>query len=228
MAVITINGQIGSAVELGRELASRLGYAYVDRQVLVETSRRTGASEAVLAAQESRRWTAGQRLRSRLESAFSRGGAGLALNDPMLAGWWDFMGVPYPRLDTALDSVPARSYLQVVSAVIRDMADEGNAVIVGRASNIILKGWPASLHVRTVAPAGVRAETIMRRERLDRAQAERFVQEQEAARVSYYQRLFKADEADSLLYDMVLNIGALGVLRAAGIVQTALPAGAGS
>ena len=43
MTIVTINGQRGSgAPEIGMEVARRLQYAYVDRQVLGEAAKRLG------------------------------------------------------------------------------------------------------------------------------------------------------------------------------------------
>jgi hypothetical protein len=222
MAVITVNGQIGCAVELGREVADRLNAEYVDRQVLVEAGRRVHATEAALAAQEVRRWNTADRLRAHLEAAFTRGGSNMAVNDPLLLGWWEFIGLPYPR--TEAESVPARLYLEVVSAVIQDVAVGGNAVIVGRASNLVLRDRQDVLHVRTVAPEPYRVTTVMGRQGIDRPQAERYVQEQEAARIKYYQRFFRTDEDDALTYHLVLNVGALGINRSAALVLQAAAA----
>ena len=54
MAIVTINGQRGSgAPEIGMEVAARLSYTYLDRQVLGEAAKRLGTTEDVLEAKES-------------------------------------------------------------------------------------------------------------------------------------------------------------------------------
>ena len=225
MAVITINGQIGSAVEVGQEAARRLNASYIDRQVLAAASRRMGASEAAVAMREARGWTRRERLRSYLEQSFRRAGSAETGMDPLVSGGWNsFLGLPYPEELARLNDVDPLNdqiYFQVVSSVIQEAANEGNAVILGRASNLVLKDRPGVLHVRTVAPLAFRVETIMKREGLDRTQAERFVHSQEEARTAYYQRFFKADAHDDLFYDLVVNTGTLGVDAAAEVIVRA-------
>ncbi len=217
MAVITINGQIGCAVEIGQEAARRLKIDYVDRQVLAEAGRRVGASADVLAIQEGRPWTRMGRVSEVLERAFIHSGP-MGAESMSPTEWEAFMSVPYPMTAERVDD---KVYFDVVSAAIRDLANHGNVVIVGRAGNMVLHDMRGALHVRTVAPMAFRVAAIMKRMGLEEGDAEAYVTAQENARVSYYRRFYKVDPNDPLLYDLVVNVGTLGVEGGADIIARA-------
>ena len=82
MTIVTINGQRGSgAPEIGMEVASRLQYAYVDRQVLGEAAKRLGTTEEALEEKELSALT-GSRILRALTRIINRMGASGAIGDP--------------------------------------------------------------------------------------------------------------------------------------------------
>ena len=114
-----------------------------------------------------------------------------------------------------------KRFIEVTSAVIKDLAQGGNVVIVGRGGNIILKDTPNVLHVDVIAPKDHRIRTIMEREHLEANEAEKFVDQQEEARNAFFNRFFKANPLDATLYHMILNMADLRLDTAAQIVAHA-------
>ena len=83
MAVITINGQIGTgAPEISSEVARLLGIDYVDRLILAEAAKRLGATVEALAEREQRPLTRGDRIARFLQSALERSAAAGTGGDP--------------------------------------------------------------------------------------------------------------------------------------------------
>ena len=80
-------------------------------------------------------------------------------------------------LFTDYQDVEDLPHAQVIEQLICDAARSGNAVIVGRGGAFILRDEPRTLHVHTYAALSRRVETAMRRHGLERAAAERLVQE---------------------------------------------------
>src|SRR5215831_12464607 len=63
MAVVTISSEMGSgAPEIGRALAQRLDFRFIDREVITEAARRYGLHEAKLADLDERKPSLFQRL----------------------------------------------------------------------------------------------------------------------------------------------------------------------
>ena len=226
MPVVTINGQIGCAVEVGVEVAQRLGIPFVDRVVLAEAGKRLGVPVEALEEEERRIGSLRQRLAKLLDSAL-RGASQMDLGDP--AGYFSsLLERPYPEGAKGSEH-QARGLTDIVSEVIRDLSAEGNVVIVGRAGNIVLRDAPGSLHVRTVAPLEFRIATIVARQRLEEEAAAAFVEEEEDARIAYFRRFFGEDPNNPLLYDLVVNLGTLGVPAAAQLIaETATLVAAGA
>jgi len=106
-------------------------------------------------------------------------------------------------------------------SVIWGLAKQGNAVIVGRGANWFLS--PRSgVRVRTIAPREVRTEAQARASAIDRAAAERMIDEDDRRRAEFVRQVHGQDIEDPEGYDLILNLGALDLDTAQEIVLTAL------
>jgi len=117
----------------------------------------------------------------------------------------------------------SQSYVKAVKRVIEDLAAEGDVVIVGRGGQAILRGRPDVLHVRLVAPAGLRAERLAQRHQISLEGAQAQVEARDRYRRNYLKRFYYIDWDDPELYDMILSTARLTPEEAARqIVQAAL------
>ncbi len=235
MTVITLNGQLGGAArEVGQEVARLLDIDYVDRVLLAEAAKRVGAPIAALEEKEEEDQSLGSRLTRLVQIAFERSAYSGNGGDPFFGTGVDtLLARPYPEGEgdeetAAVAAAPTRliddtQFFHVLSDVMKDLAKEGNVVIMGRGGNMVLKDVPGALHVGVVAPIEFRIDTAMRRNSMDRADAERYVMVEERARVSFYRRHFKAHPDDPHLYHVMVNPATLGIERAAKLVAQAVP-----
>ena len=235
MTVITLNGQLGGAArEVGQEVARLLDIDYVDRVLLAEAAKRVGAPIAALEEKEEEDQSLGSRLTRLVQIAFERSAYSGNGGDPFFGTGVDtLLARPYPEGEgdeetAAVAAAPTRliddtQFFHVLSDVMKDLAKEGNVVIMGRGGNMVLKDVPGALHVGVVAPIDFRIDTAMRRNSMDRADAERYVMVEERARVSFYRRHFKAHPDDPHLYHVMVNPATLGIERAAKLVSQAVP-----
>ncbi|MCJ7739677.1 MAG: cytidylate kinase-like family protein [Anaerolineae bacterium] len=111
-----------------------------------------------------------------------------------------------------------RAYLQSVRQVIEQLAAEGNVIIVGRAGQIILRGYPDVLHVRITAPLALRVERIAARHTITSAAAKARVESSDRARTTYVQRHYQVDWNDPKLYDLVINTETIPVQLARDLI----------
>ena len=95
------------------------------------------------------------------------------------------------------------------------MPSGGDVVLVGRGANLLLKLVPGVLRVRTVAPLELRAQRIANAEGLELDKARRLATVVDQQRKGYIARIFGADWASPLNYDLVLNMGRLSLEQAA-------------
>ncbi len=117
----------------------------------------------------------------------------------------------------------SRAYVKAVKRVIEDLAAEGDVVIVGRGGQAILRGLSDVLHVRLVAPAGLRAERLARRHQISLEAAQAQVKTRDHYRRNYLKRFYRIDWDAPELYDMILNTARLTPQEAARqIIQATL------
>ncbi|MDE2028859.1 MAG: cytidylate kinase-like family protein, partial [Candidatus Omnitrophica bacterium] len=106
---------------------------------------------------------------------------------------------------------PSRYLLvQETSKTILHLAQLGHAIIVGRGSGIITAKIPGGVHVRLIAPLEKRIEHMQEYLKVSREEARRFILEKDANRKNYAKKYFDKDNSDPLLYDLVINVDAVG------------------
>jgi len=109
-------------------------------------------------------------------------------------------------------------YVRMVGMVILDMAKEGNVLIIGRASQVLLGDHPEALHVQVVAPLSYRVEKLMRVEGLTRQAAKQRVVASDQARADHLRRYYGVKWLDPHLYDLVINTGHISIQTAIQLV----------
>ncbi len=228
MTVITINGQVGTGgQEIGTEVAQRLRLDYVDRLILAEAAKRLSATVEVLAEREQHSLTRNERIAQFLQTLVERSAVSGAAGDPYFGGgiggvlgqeYQDLVKEPITRADQLKDE----QFIEATRAVILELARVGNAVIMGRASNLILKGYPGAFHIGLVSTVESRVKVVAERERTSLQEAERRMTEAERARGSFFRKFFKASPDDPANFHVMLNTHALDSERAASIIVHAV------
>ena len=224
MAVVTLNGQIGSGgPEVGLQVAHYLHADYVDRLIFAEAAKRIGATVQAVAGKESEVTRRRDRLGRFFQNVLERSAMSGAGGEPYFGPGVDvLLSRDYYSEDeepiTLAHEVDDKKFIEVTTTVIKDLAKEGNVVIVGRAGNLILKGEPG---VGTVAPLEHRIHTIMDREHLEYDDAMRFVEEHERARKAFFSKFFDVDTDDPNNYHMIINMADLKVETAGEMIAHA-------
>lgn len=97
------------------------------------------------------------------------------------------------------------AYIEAVEKVLRELADEGKVVIVGRGGQIVLHEDPRVLHVRVVAPLEVRVERISARKAVSPKAALAQIKASDRTRRLYFQKFYQMDWDEPTLYDLIIN-----------------------
>ncbi len=114
-----------------------------------------------------------------------------------------------------------RTYQGQVERFIRDMADEGGVVIVGRGGQVVLRDRPDVLHVRVIAPFEARVSWLQQKEKISVEAAQARLRESLKARAQYLQRSYDVQVDDPALYHLVINTGLVSVSQATDLVVQA-------
>jgi CMP/dCMP kinase len=227
MPVITINSPVGSgAIEVGQLVAQELSLNYVDRLVLAQAAKRVPAPVGALLDKEQRIDRFRDRLVRFLQTMLERSALHADADEPYFGAPIEMLpGGTYPELaqdsSSAAQKVSDQAFIEAITAVVNDLYQAGDVVVIGRGANVILADAPGVIHVGILAPLEIRVATIMEREHLTREDAEAYVEEVEQARIRFFRKFFKVNPDDPSLYHLMLNLGQMRLETAAEVIACA-------
>jgi cytidylate kinase len=203
--VVTLSHATGAGGDtIGRTVAERLGFRYIDEEIITLAARKEGVDAAVVADAERRR--------SFLDRLFA-GLAGGAVMD-VAAG----SGVLVPEAASAPRSEDVR---KLIVDAIHDTAERGQVVIVSHAASIPLAGRADVLRVLVTASLETRVKRVAGDRPGGATAAARFVRDNDAGRAEYFQTFYRIERELPTHYDLVINTDALTPDQAADIIVAA-------
>jgi cytidylate kinase len=206
MAVVTVSRQFASGGgEIAQKVSEKLGALLLDRQLIYEVAMRLGLPEDVVSEHDER----GETMISRLVNA-------LRVSYPDASSPPDLIEPPGEVLDLS-----NRTYVQVTEQVIQEAARTGNAVIVGRGSQFVLRNHPHTVHVHVFAPVDTRIQSVITEQSVQRNEAERIVRDFDGARARYARHFYHADWQAPQHYHLLVNAGYLDHDLAAELICSA-------
>ena len=117
--------------------------------------------------------------------------------------------------------MPLNDQLFMVQAgVIRNVADRGPAVFVGRCADYVLDGYKEAINIFLQANMDARIKTVMARDRLSAREAEARIKRLDKSRATYYNYYTDRKWSDLGNYDIVLNVSHLTTEEAADLLST--------
>ena len=236
MPVITMSRQRGSKGSyIAVEVARRLELRYLDREIIDSVAREAGVPAEAVEAIEARAGRLARVMhllgaRARLPavpSASIREQETYEMRiDSLMASDGLTRGAAVARIESSggLEYTPRQDYQDLVTSVILEYAAEGNAMIVGRGGQMILREHPGVLHVQCVARFETRVYNIIVREDAKWREAARRVRLSDEQRSGYMRRFYNVEWLDSHLYDLVVSTDRLSEGLAADIIVQAAQA----
>ena len=113
------------------------------------------------------------------------------------------------------------SLVRQTAETILDVAELGDAVIIGRAGNLITRHIAGALHIRLVGSLEKRIAHVEGYLRLDHLAASEYVRTQDLGRKRYVETYYSKDIDDPLLYDLMINTDRVAYGEAARIIAEA-------
>jgi cytidylate kinase len=101
-------------------------------------------------------------------------------------------------------------YFEALGQLMKELAERGGVILVGRGGSRFLRDHPRAFHVRLVAPLGVRLPRVMEHRWLREAQARKLIADSDSRRRRFYEDYFGADWCSPLEYHVAVNSGRLG------------------
>ena len=226
MPIITLNGLCGGgSQEIGTLLAQSLGLDYIDRIIMKKTAEKINTDISILEKKEQRVASFLNKLGSILKKAFERAAAAGIGGDPYVGpGFEALIGKEYPDIQpeiTTEDNIADSIFWAITREVIENIATEdSNLVVIGRGSNLILKDYPATLHIGISAPMQNRIEVIMEREDLNPVDAEKHIRQVDTARVHYFKKHFGTVHPNPHDYHAIINTGMTSLQEGAILIES--------
>jgi cytidylate kinase len=188
-------------VEIGRLVADRLGFLYVDEEIVARAAAKGGIDPADVADEERRRSVA-----ARVLEVIAQGGG---------EAW--AMGGPARTTDE-----PTRDEVRaLVRETIEQTAARGKVVIVAHAASRALPASPDALRVFVTASPETRASRVCDAQGLDEKQGAKAVKDADANRRNYLKRFYAVDEERPTDYDVVVNTDVLSPEQTAELISRA-------
>ena len=201
---VCISRAVGAGgTEVGRLVAGRLGFLYLDEEIIARAATKGGITSAEVADEERRKGAL-----SRLLTEIGRGAAAESYG---LAGSAALLPV-----GTSPDLIRG-----LIQEAIEETAGGGDVVIVAHAASFALSGRPGVLRVLVTASPETRTQRLAESQGLEPKAAAKSIKESDGARADYLRRFYNVGEELPTHYDLVVNTDVLSVEQAAELVTQA-------
>ena len=207
--VIAISREVGAdGNRIGAIVAERLGFRYVDEEIITTAAEKQGVDPAVIADAERRK-----SLMFRVLEGIGEGG--MVTATPGGATW-----IP----DDASEIIRSNDFRSLIVEAIHETASKGDVVIVAHAASFALAGRDDVLRVLVTAPPEARRTRVAEDRRTDEHGATKELKRSDEARADYMKRFYGVDREHPWHYDLVVNTEVLGPEGAADVVVHAAQA----
>ena len=176
--VIVIGRQYGAGGhEIGKMLADRLGYDFYDQEIIKMAAGTTGmTSEFIQKSEET-------------------------MTNSLL---YDLVNQMYQYRDEK-EEAPKDKIFDAESKVIKELADKGNCIIIGRCSDYVLRDDPHALKVFFHAPMESRSKRVMSRLGLEYNDAQRKIRKEDKYRADNYRYYTGRIWGAAANFDLTIN-----------------------
>ncbi len=187
--VITISRQLASGgAYIGHLVAKKLGYKYVEREVLYRAAGELGVDIAEL----SRVGEGRSRFMENLMKSFSFGTPEAAYVPPSRRPVYD------------------AEVLETESRIIKTIAERYNCVIVGRAGFFVLRERPGVVNVFVHAPQDFRIRRLQKFHEISTAKARAEIEESDGRRGKFIRTMTGSEWCDARNYHLCIDAEASG------------------
>lgn len=197
--VICVSYASGSGgEEVARLVADRLGFLYINEEIVVSAARRGGIDRERVADEERRKG--------------------------MFEGLLDYLAEPrVEATDTPAltDDLPAEAVQEFLREAMIEVAERGSVVIGAHAASHAIGAERRTLRVLITAPSETRANRLASDEQMSVREAVKSVWRSDAARADYLKRFYGVAQELPTHYDLVINTAELSVDEAAALIAQA-------
>ena len=199
MAIITISRDYASGGrKLGRLIAKRLGYHYVDKSLFQKIAEDLNVSERTLESFEKSR-------EYRISNTFSK-----------------LFSQSYIQRIVGFDKsvVEEQEYQTSLKNLVLETAKEDNVVIVGRVAYFYLKDVENCYHIRLIAPMDWRKKYAVEELKLSADRAQEILKKSDINHLWFHRLICENRFDDPFLFHLTLNMSFIPIKKAVEIMES--------
>jgi cytidylate kinase len=188
--IITISRQMGSGgTYIGYLAAKELGFRYLDREILQQAADKLGIEPGML-----------ERYDGRSASLMENIVQSFCFSTPEMT-----------TLPPLRKPVYSKELFALESKIMKEVADDCNAVIIGRGGFYILKDRPDTIHIFVHAPLDYRIERIMKEQKIAaKRKAQKIIEESDQERTKFIRNMTNTDWCDARNYHLCIDSSVVG------------------
>ena len=196
--IITISRQCGSGGHtIGQAVSEKLGIPLYDKKILEEVAKRSGLSEEVIE-------TEGEYSTSSLLFGIAMG----------IYNGWDA---------TKRENMPLREQINAYQTeFIREVAEKGACVIVGRCADYVLRERTDCLNVYIYGDESDRVKRVIAEHRVPDFEAEAHVKKRDKKRAAHYKYITDQEWGNMKNYNLCLDSSKLGTEKCVELILSCL------
>lgn len=196
--IITISRTYGSDGKgIGKKLASELGFDFYDKSIMQLASEKTGLMEEYFKSDRSPR---------------------SSLLYSIAMGFYGGQGVPIQYNDSLTDD----RLFEIQSDIIKEKADAGNCIFVGRCAGYVLRHYDNCINIFINSDMEERIQRIAKRFELDEAAAKKLITKTDKKRRVYYEYYTGHSWGNSANFDLCINTSTVGQEGAIALIKNML------
>lgn len=196
--IITISRTYGSDGKgIGKKLASDLGFDFYDKSIMQLASEKTGLMEEYFKSDRSPR---------------------SSLLYSIAMGFYGGQGVPIQYNDSLTDD----RLFEIQSDIIKEKADAGNCIFVGRCAGYVLRHYDNCINIFINSDMEERIQRIAKRFELDEAAAKKLITKTDKKRRVYYEYYTGHAWGNSANFDLCINTSTVGQEGAIALIKNML------
>ncbi|MBR5782906.1 MAG: cytidylate kinase-like family protein [Clostridia bacterium] len=179
--IICISRTYGSNGKgIGKAIAKELGYDFYDKDIMRLASEKTGLVEDYFKSDRAPR---------------------SSLLYSLAMGLYSGQGVPIHYNDSLSDD----RLFEIQSEIIKEKAEKGNCVFVGRCAGYVLRKFDNVLNIFIDCDIDVRVKKIARRMEMEAGVAKKLIQKTDKKRRVYYEYYTSRSWGNPAHYDLCIN-----------------------
>ena len=187
--IITISRQLGAGgAYIGQQLAKKLNIHYADHEIIRKAAEKLAVKEEDIERRDEKTQPFWETM------LFSSGYA---------PEFYVPINIKYAPTDAEM--------YEVETNIIRKLAENLDAVIIGRGGFHVLKDRPNTLRVFLFASKKYRMDRVMNEHNLNEKEAQQAIEDSDRARAKYIDAFTGADWNDARNFDLSLNTEKLGL-----------------